>query len=143
MTQVVERQLVICANLLVYRARYAYTARFGQFLNSCRQIDAITINIVPVVYDFAKVDTNPELQALAFGQLCVPGEHLTLKIDSGVNRCGDTLKLRQNGIPRLMDFPATMRCNDFGEQVEASIKFSVSFLLIKPRKSTITGDICV
>jgi hypothetical protein len=68
---------------------------------------------------------------------------LTLKIDSRVDRCGDTLKLRQNGIPRLVDLLASMRRNHIGKQVEASIEFSVGFLLIESRKSAITGNICV
>jgi hypothetical protein len=66
-----------------------------------------------------------------------------LELDGGVNCCGDTLELCQNGIPRLMDFLATMRGNDIGKQVEAGIKLSVGLLLIESGKPAITGHIGV
>jgi len=143
MAEVIESLVNFSGHLLVYRARYAYTAWFGQILNSCRQINAITINIVSVVYDFAQVDTNPELQALILGQFCVPRKHLTLEFDRGVDRCGNTPKLCQNGISRLMDFLATMRCNHISKQIEAGIKLPVGFLLIVPGKSAIAGNISI
>ena len=64
-----------------------------------------------------------------------------MEFDGGADRLGDTLKLCQNGISCLMDFPATMRCNHIGEQVEASIKLSVGFLLIESSKTTVTGNV--
>ncbi len=61
MAKIIESLVNLSGHLLVYGAGYAYTARFGQLLYPCRQVDVITINIAPVVYDFTQVDANPEL----------------------------------------------------------------------------------
>jgi hypothetical protein len=143
MAKVLECVLTVSPSLLVCRARYTYAAWLSQLLNPRCQIDAFTIYIVPVVYDFAQVDANPELQARIFGQFCVPRKHLTLEIVGDANRSGNTLKLCQNGIPGLMNLATTMRCNHISEQVEPSIKLSVGFFLIEPGKTAISGNVGV
>ena len=86
MAEVVENLVELGGDLLVYRARYAHAPWLGQLLYPCRQIDAVTVNIVPVPYYFAEVNANPELQALIFGQLRISRRHLTLEFDGRVNR---------------------------------------------------------
>jgi hypothetical protein len=68
---------------------------------------------------------------------------LALELDSGINRRSDALELCQNGIPRFMELPATMCCDYFGEQVEASIKLSMGVLLIESGETAITGNISI
>ena len=51
------------------------------------------------------------LEPFILGQLRILRGHLTLELDGGGYRLGDTLKLGQYGIPRLMDLLATMDCN--------------------------------
>jgi hypothetical protein len=143
MAKIIESLVNLSGHLLVYRARYAYATWFGQLLYPCRQVDVITINIASVVYDFTQVNANPEFQALIFSQFCISRRHLPLEVDGGINRRGDTFELCQNGIPRLMNFLAAMRCNHMGKQIEAGVEFSVSFLLIEAGKSTIAGDISI
>ena len=106
MTQVIERVFNLPLNLLICRARYAYTTRVRQLFNPCRQIDVVPIDIVTVVYDLAEINSNPKLQALIFRHLGIPLSHLPLELDGTVNCCCHALKFCQDGISRFMHFLA-------------------------------------
>jgi hypothetical protein len=143
MTDVIESLVNLPANLLVYRARNAYTTWFRQLLYSCGQIDAIAIDVVSVAYYFTQVDTNPEHQALGFSQFLISRGHLPLKVDGGFNRRSDALELCKNRVTSLMNLPPTILGNDISKQVEASIEFSMCCLFIKSGQSTVASHVRV
>ncbi len=66
-----------------------------------------------------------------------------MEINGAIGRVCDAFEFSQNGITRLVDFLPVMRRDHIGEQVEASTKLSVGFLLIESGKPAITGNISV
>lgn len=67
----------------------ADAAGLGDALEPRRDVDAITVDAVPIVDDVAHVDAHAETHAARLGNICVALRHHRLDLDRAFNGPGD------------------------------------------------------
>ena len=93
-------------HLFVDRAGYQDSARFGQFLQSRRDIDAVAIDVVALDHHVAQIDPDPESHPLRFGQPAIVAGELLLHLDRALHGLHDAHELGDDGVaPGVDDAP--------------------------------------
>jgi len=120
--EVLESQAQLVEHIVADRAADANAAGLRQRLQTRRDVDAVTKNIVVIDDDVADVDADPEVDALLGRQTRIPLGHAALHVDRAAHRVDDAGELQQQSIAGSLDDPAVV-LSDLGVDQLAPVRF--------------------
>src|SRR5262249_58450896 len=126
LTHIVEFETEFILNLVTYDARNHDAARIGQGFQSCRYIDPVPEDVIPIDNDIADINAHTELDAFLWRQWGSTLDHGALDIDSTPNGIHDADKFNEHAIACRLHYAATMLGDFRVDQL-----FAVSFKLTK------------
>jgi hypothetical protein len=89
---------------------------FGNALEPCSDIDALTENVVAFDQDIAKIDPDPEQHTSILRDIGVPLGHHGLHSYRTLSRIDHGGKLKQQAVPGGLNNATTMFCHDDGAE---------------------------
>src|ERR1700730_5251042 len=95
---VVEGKIELVAYLVSHHAADADPARRRQSFKPGGDIDAVAVDILPIIHDVAEIDADAELDPLIRRHLGVAQGHLALCVDRAAYRVDDTGEFDQEAI---------------------------------------------
>jgi hypothetical protein len=102
LAHVLETEGKLIAYLVVHYSRDAYAAWLGQRLETCRDVDAIAIDVVVIADDVADVDADAELDSPVRGHLRVALNHSALNIDCAAYCVDNADEFNQHAVARRL-----------------------------------------
>src|SRR5262252_5017585 len=94
-------------SLVTHYGRNTDPAGLGERLQTCRDIDAVSVDVVAFNDDVTDVDANAKLYLPICGYADIALGHTPLHINGAANRIDDAGKLEQQAIASGLDDAAT------------------------------------
>jgi hypothetical protein len=112
LAQIVEPEIEFVADLIVDDSRHTNPARFGNSLQSCRDIDAIAVDVVVLRDDdVAEIDADPEYDPLVFRGRDVALDHPALHRNGAGHGLNHAREFDEDAIAGRLDDPALVLGN--------------------------------
>ncbi|MGB5185065.1 MAG: hypothetical protein WBO12_23165 [Xanthobacteraceae bacterium] len=139
---ILKAKTELIAHLIVHDARNHYPSGIGQRLQPGRHIDAVTEDVIPVDYDVADVNANPEFDAFVRRNTGIALDHIALNIDRAAYRVDNANELHQDAIASGFNNSAAM-FGDLGINEFLAMRFDLAqrAFLIDTHQSAVTGDV--
>jgi hypothetical protein len=142
LAHVLEREIELVPHLLVRRGTDADPTRLGQRLQSGRDVNAITEDVVLFGNDIAQVHADAKTDAPLFGHLGLPISHPALDLDGAAHRVHNTRKFRQQAVAGILYGMATMVLDLWLNYLaEMCPEAFVSPFLVRPHQARISRHI--
>ena len=94
-----ERGIQSIPHIVMHSARNAHAARCGNLLQACRNVYAVTENVVTIDYDIAKVYANAKGDTALLRYVRAAFGHGDLYLDHATHSVNDARKFQQAGHP--------------------------------------------
>jgi len=117
-------------------------AGFRQRFEARRDVDPVAVNVAPILYDVAEIDSHPEFDA-AFGQHNdVSHGHLALHLNRATHRVDDAAKLDQQAVSGGFYDPAAVLLDlGVGQLASQRLQCSERAFLVHPHQTRIPRHI--
>src|SRR5262249_55288749 len=142
LASVLERKTQLVANLIADHAADADPAGRRQRLQAGSDIDAVAVDVPPILDDVAEIDPDAELDPPIRRYTGVAQRHLALHFDGAANRVDDAGELDQQPVTHGSDDAAAvfldLRIDERAPQLLQPFERS---LLVLPDKPRVTRDI--
>src|SRR6516164_2179755 len=121
LAQILEDKGQPIAHVIINGIRYEHPTGIGQGFDPRRNIDPVSINVVALDDDIAKVDPDAKLEPLTNRDTRVALCHAALHLDCAADRIDDARKFHQYAVTGRLDDSAAV-LGDLGIDKGASVR---------------------
>jgi hypothetical protein len=142
LAHVLEGQLELVADLIVYSPAHTDSIGFGEAFESCSDVDAIAANIIAVDDNVADIDTHAELDAPISWKLGVPLDRATLHFNRAAHGIHYAWELDKNTVTRGLDHAASV-LSDLRVDLLSSVSLEAreSAFLVDAHEPAVAGHV--
>jgi hypothetical protein len=142
LAEVFEAEIEPPARVLLDSRGDADSPRLGHGLEPRCYVDAVAIDVFAVDHHVARVDAEPEHEALRLRHTGVAFGHSALDFDGAADRSEDALESGEEAVPHGLHHPATVLPDLWLDQLpKVRHKRGVSAFLVGAHQPRITGHI--
>jgi hypothetical protein len=142
LAHVLETEKKLIAHLVVHYSRDAYTAWLGRRLETCRDVDAVAIDVVVIADDVADVEADAEQDSPVRGHLRVALHHSALNVDRAAYCVDNADEFNQHAVAsRLHDATAVLDNLRVHESLAVTFEVPQSPFLIGAHEPAVSGNV--
>jgi hypothetical protein len=142
LAKILEGVIELVADVIAHHSADADTARFGEGLQSCRDIHAVAEDVVLLDNHVAEVDADAESDTLVLGRFGIAFRHAALDLHGAAHGINDARKLCQEAVAGILyDTASVLLDLRLYQLPEMGLQALVRPLLVGPHQARIARHI--